>query len=163
MGKLVSIVIGSDSDLPVIESCVSMLKKFEIPFELHIASAHRTPKFLRQIIAKAVRAGVEVFIAGAGGAAHLPGVVASETVLPVIGIPVQTKSLSGLDSLLSIVQMPGGIPVATVAIGNAGAKNAGILACQILAAKYKKYRNALVAHRKEMEKEVIKKSKKLKN
>lgn len=162
MKKLVTIFIGSDSDIPTIDKATGMLQKFDIPYSLHIASAHRTPKYLKQLMAKAVASGTEVFIAAAGGAAHLPGVVASETVLPVIGVPVQSKFLSGLDSLLSIVQMPGGIPVATVSIGPSGAKNAGILACQILALKYKKYMTALRNYRKEMEREVIKKSKKLK-
>ena len=118
-------------------------------------------KYLKSLMAKAINQGTEVFIAAAGGAAHLPGVVASETTLPVIGVPVMSKSLSGMDSLLSIVQMPGGIPVATVSIGNAGAKNAGILACQILSIKYPKYKKAMVNYRKEMEKQVIAKSENL--
>ncbi len=127
---LVGIIMGSDSDLPVMQEAAKMLDELEVPFELTIVSAHRTPQRMHDYATTAVDRGIRVIIAGAGGAAHLPGMVAAMTPLPVIGVPVKTSSLSGLDSLLSIVQMPGGVPVATVAINNA--KNAGILAAQIL-------------------------------
>jgi phosphoribosylaminoimidazole carboxylase PurE protein len=158
MKKLVSIFMGSDSDLPVVKEGVKLLEKFGIPFEINIASAHRSPKYLRSLVSRAHSSGVEVFIAAAGGAAHLPGVIASETICPVIGIPIVSGPLNGFDSLLSIVQMPGGIPVATVSIGSAGAKNAAILACEILALKHKKYKVVLEQYRAEMEKDVISKS-----
>lgn len=130
---LVSIVMGSRSDLPTMESCFNQLKEFGIPFEAHALSAHRTPDEVITLSEGAKDRGIKVFIAAAGGAAHLGGVVASSTTLPVIGVPIQTSALGGMDSLLSTVQMPGGIPVATVAIGKAGAKNAAILAAQIIA------------------------------
>ena len=121
----VCIVMGSTSDLPTMEAAIDMLKEFEIPYTVRVLSAHRTAEEAREN-------GIQVFIAGAGGAAHLAGVIASSTPLPVIGVPMQTSALGGLDSLLSIVQMPGGIPVATTAIGKAGAKNAAILAAQMI-------------------------------
>lgn len=127
---LVGIIMGSDSDLPVMQEAAKMLDELKVPFELTIVSAHRTPQRMHDYATTAVERGIRVIIAGAGGAAHLPGMVAAMSPLPVIGVPVKTSSLSGLDSLLSIVQMPGGVPVATVAINNA--KNAGILAAQIL-------------------------------
>ncbi len=127
---LVGIIMGSDSDLPTMNEAALVLEEFEIPYEIKIVSAHRTPDMMAEYGKTAAGRGLRVIIAGAGGAAHLPGMTASYTPLPVIGVPVQTKALNGLDSLLSIVQMPGGVPVATVAIGNA--KNAGILAAQIL-------------------------------
>lgn len=130
---LVSIVMGSRSDLPTMENAVNMLKEFDVPYEVHALSAHRTPNDVLKLSEEAKERGIKVFIAAAGGAAHLAGVIASSTILPVIGVPIETKSLGGLDSLLSTVQMPGGIPVATTAIGNAGAKNAAILAVQMLA------------------------------
>ncbi|MBI4385964.1 MAG: 5-(carboxyamino)imidazole ribonucleotide mutase [Elusimicrobia bacterium] len=143
----VAVLMGSDSDLPVMEKAEEVLRSFEVGCLSAVASAHRTPQYLRSLIARAERKGVRVFIAGAGGAAHLAGVVASETLLPVIGVPLGSK-LSGLDSLLSTVQMPRGIPVATVAIDNAA--NAALLAVQILslsdkalAARYEKYRRDL--------------------
>jgi 5-(carboxyamino)imidazole ribonucleotide mutase len=129
---LVSVVMGSDSDLPVMKDAVAALTEFGIPHEVKIVSAHRTPRAMIDFAADAAGRGIRVIIAGAGGAAHLPGMIASVTTLPVIGVPVPLKNLDGLDSLLSIVQMPAGIPVATVAIGNA--RNAGILAVRILAA-----------------------------
>lgn len=131
--NLVSIVMGSDSDLPVMKEAAEMLDQFGVEYEIDIVSAHRTPEKLYDFASKAHSRGVSVIIAGAGGAAHLPGMVASETNLPVIGVPVQSRALQGLDSLLSIVQMPGGIPVATMSIGTSGAKNAGIMAARILA------------------------------
>ena len=131
----VSIVMGSKSDLPTMGEASKMLKEFGVEYEVRVLSAHRTPKETAEYAAGLKARGIEVVIAGAGGAAHLAGVIASETTLPVIGVPIQTKALGGLDSLLSIVQMPGGIPVATTAIGNAGAKNAGILAVQMMAFK----------------------------
>lgn len=129
----VAIIMGSTSDMPTMQQAVDMLTQFEIPHDVKIVSAHRTPEFMFSFATTAEDNGYDVIIAGAGGAAHLPGMVASLTTLPVIGVPIQSRALSGKDSLLSIVQMPGGVPVATMAIGDAGAKNAGILAAQILA------------------------------
>ena len=129
---LVGVIMGSQSDWETMKEACSMLKEFEIPFEAKVVSAHRTPHFMVEYASAAHTRGLQVIIAGAGGAAHLPGMVASCTPLPVLGVPVQSRSLQGLDSLLSIVQMPGGIPVATLAIGAAGAKNAGLLAARIL-------------------------------
>lgn len=129
---LVGIAMGSESDLPVMREAADVLKAFDIPFEMRVLSAHRTPDRMADYARQAHTHGLRVIIAGAGGAAHLPGMIAASTPLPVIGVPVPTRNLKGLDSLLSIVQMPGGVPVATVAIG--GARNAGLLAVQILAA-----------------------------
>lgn len=129
----VGVIMGSRSDLPTMENAVEMLKRFGVDYEVKIVSAHRTPELMFEYAKSAKERGIKVIIAGAGGAAHLPGMVSSLTPLPVIGVPVQSKAMSGLDSLLSIVQMPGGIPVGTVAIGNSGAKNAGILASEIIA------------------------------
>lgn len=128
----VAVIMGSSSDWKVMQESCAMLDEFEIPYEKKVVSAHRTPKLMYEFASQARTNGYDVIIAGAGGAAHLPGMVASMTTIPVIGVPIESKSLKGLDSLLSIVQMPGGIPVATTAIGNAGAKNAGILAARIL-------------------------------
>jgi 5-(carboxyamino)imidazole ribonucleotide mutase len=139
MKPLVGIIMGSDSDLPVMKEAVKIMEEFEVPHEITVVSAHRTPQRLYDYAQKAEEKGLEVIIAGAGGAAHLPGMVASITSLPVIGVPVKTSTLSGVDSLYSIVQMPGGVPVATVAIN--GAKNAGLLAVQILGGVDKKLRN----------------------
>jgi 5-(carboxyamino)imidazole ribonucleotide mutase len=147
----VLIILGSESDIPEIEGCKKLLKQFKIPFDLVVASAHRNPKKVVQISSTA-ESKYDVIIAAAGMAAHLPGVIASNTVLPVIGIPMETKALSGFDSLFSIVQMPSGIPVATVAIG--GAKNAAILAAQIMSLKYPKLRVALKALKHKMSKGV---------
>ena len=130
---LVGVIMGSRSDWPTMQNAASVLEELGIPFEANVVSAHRTPDRLYNYAHAAKGRGIKVIIAGAGGAAHLPGMAASMTPLPVIGVPVQSKSLKGLDSLLSIVQMPGGVPVATVAIGEAGAKNAGLLAAAILA------------------------------
>ncbi len=131
---IVGIIMGSKSDLPVMIESADILKEFTIPFEIKIVSAHRTPEWMFEYAKNAEARGIEVILAGAGGAAHLPGMTASLTTLPVIGIPIESSTLKGLDSLLSIVQMPNGIPVATVAIG--GAKNAAILAVRILSLKY---------------------------
>jgi phosphoribosylaminoimidazole carboxylase PurE protein len=132
---LVGILMGSDSDWETMEPCAERLRAFEIPFEVQVASAHRSPKVVMQYAQTARRRGLGVVIVAAGGAAHLGGVVAAFTTLPVIGVPVASTSLQGLDSLLSIVQMPSGVPVASVAIGRAGAENAAILAAQILSLK----------------------------
>ena len=144
----VGIIMGSDSDLPVMQDAAKILDELEVPFELTIVSAHRTPDRMTEYAKKAVERGIRVIIAGAGGAAHLPGMVAALTPLPVIGVPVKTPSLSGLDSLLSIVQMPGGVPVATVAINNA--KNAGILAAQILGVANTAIRSRVQAYKDSM-------------
>lgn len=128
----VSVIMGSRSDLTTMQNAVDMLKVFGVSYEVRIVSAHRTPHAMVEFAGEAKKRGIQVIIAGAGGAAHLPGMVAAMTTIPVIGVPVKSKALNGFDSLLSIVQMPGGIPVATVAIGEAGAKNAGILASQIV-------------------------------
>ncbi len=130
---LIGVIMGSKSDWETMRHAADMLAQFGVPHECKIVSAHRTPDWMCEYAKSAESRGIEVIVAGAGGAAHLPGMVASQTVLPVLGVPVQSKTLSGLDSLLSIVQMPGGIPVGTLAIGEAGAKNAGLLAVRILA------------------------------
>ncbi|MBI5862353.1 MAG: 5-(carboxyamino)imidazole ribonucleotide mutase [Rhodocyclales bacterium] len=130
---LVGIVMGSDSDWPVMQAAAKILKEFEVPFEAHVVSAHRTPDLLFDYAASATTRGLRAIIAGAGGAAHLPGMLAAKTIVPVLGVPVPSKHLQGLDSLLSIVQMPKGIPVATFAIGEAGAANAAYTAIAILA------------------------------
>ncbi|MFN5866470.1 MAG: 5-(carboxyamino)imidazole ribonucleotide mutase [Candidatus Kapaibacterium sp.] len=141
----VGIIMGSDSDLPVMREAADVLQEFGIPFELKIVSAHRTPDDMAEYGKTAHERGIHVIIAGAGGAAHLPGMTASYSPLPVIGVPVPSKHLSGLDSLYSIVQMPSGVPVATVAIG--GAKNAGILAAQILATADSELMEKIVAYK----------------
>ena len=157
---LVGIIMGSDSDLHVMQAAADILEEFEVPYELKIVSAHRTPNVMAEYGTKAHERGLKVIIAGAGGAAHLPGMTAAHTPLPVIGVPVKSKSLEGLDSLLSIVQMPGGVPVATVAINQA--KNAGLLAVQILASSDKKLLEKMIAYKKKMEEESIRKNDKLK-
>ncbi len=133
---LVAVIMGSQSDMETMSHAAELLKELGIPHEVAIVSAHRTPDRMFQFAASALDRGIEVIIAGAGGAAHLPGMTAAKTLLPVIGVPVQSSALNGLDSLLSIVQMPKGIPVGTVAIGKAGAANAALLAAQILGIKY---------------------------
>ncbi|MFO1510423.1 MAG: 5-(carboxyamino)imidazole ribonucleotide mutase [Steroidobacteraceae bacterium] len=133
MTALVGIIMGSSSDWETMQGAAETLEKLGVPHEVRIVSAHRTPDLLFEYAASARQRGLKVIIAGAGGAAHLPGMTASKTTLPVLGVPVESKALSGLDSLLSIVQMPAGVPVATLAIGAAGARNAGLLAAQILA------------------------------
>jgi phosphoribosylaminoimidazole carboxylase PurE protein len=130
---VVCIVMGSANDWPIMQGAAEILARFHIPFEVTVSSAHRAPQRTAALAREAAQRGVQVLIAGAGGAAHLPGVMAAETTLPVIGVPIDSSSLQGLDALLAIVQMPQGVPVATVAIGKAGAANAGILAAQILA------------------------------
>lgn len=129
----VGVIMGSQSDWETMREACTILDQFSVPYEARVVSAHRTPHYMTEYATRATSRGLQVIIAGAGGAAHLPGMVAACTTLPVLGVPVQSKSLQGLDSLLSIVQMPGGIPVATLAIGAAGAKNAGLLAVRILA------------------------------
>jgi 5-(carboxyamino)imidazole ribonucleotide mutase len=129
---LVAVIMGSTSDWDTMQHTVEVLEKFGVPHERHVVSAHRTPAWMAEFATSAEGRGVEVIVAGAGGAAHLPGMVAAHTVVPVLGVPVQSAALQGLDSLLSIVQMPGGVPVATLAIGKAGATNAGLLAVSIL-------------------------------
>lgn len=151
---LVSIVMGSQSDLETLKEASAVLREFAIPHELRVISAHRTPEVARTFGLSAQERGVRIIIAGAGKAAHLAGVMASLTLLPVIGVPMTTSDLGGLDSLLSTVQMPGGIPVATVAIGKAGARNAGLLAVAILALGDPALRARLAAFRETMTREV---------
>ena len=151
---LVLIIMGSDSDLPVMEEGAKVLAEFGVPFEIRISSAHRSPKRTAELAAEAAGRGIRVIIAGAGMAAHLAGVIAAETCLPVIGVPMGGSALGGLDALYSTVQMPGGIPVATMAIGKAGAKNAGIFAVQILALGDPLLMERLKAHREKMAREV---------
>ena len=152
---LVSIIMGSRSDWDTMRNASETLEKFEIPHECRVVSAHRTPDLLFEFAKSAEARGVEVVIAGAGGAAHLPGMCAAQTVLPVLGVPVQSKALSGMDSLLSIVQMPAGIPVGTLAIGNAGATNAALLAVSILSNSRKNLREKLRAFRDEQTRAVL--------
>jgi 5-(carboxyamino)imidazole ribonucleotide mutase len=140
---LVGIIMGSSSDWETMEHAAKTLEEIGVPYEKRVVSAHRTPDLLFKYAASAEKRGIEVIIAGAGGAAHLPGMTASKTVLPVLGVPVESKALKGLDSLLSIAQMPGGIPVGTLAIGKAGAINAALLAAAILGGKYPRIREAL--------------------
>ena len=158
---LVGIVMGSDSDFIIMEETSKVLEQFNVPHEVLVTSAHRSPERTRKYVQGAKRRGIQVLIAGAGGAAHLAGVVAAETHLPVIGVPIDATSLNGLDSLLSTAQMPGGVPVATVSIGKAGAKNAGLLAVQILALSDNNLAGLLTKHRKDQAKAVAQKSKKL--
>lgn len=148
--------MGSDSDLPVMEEAARILEEFGVSYEITIVSAHRTPERMFRYAQEAESRGIEVIIAGAGGAAHLPGMVASITILPVIGVPVKSSALQGLDSLLSIVQMPPGVPVATVAIN--GARNAGILAAEILGIKYPEVRKRVRAYRESLRKMVEEKA-----
>lgn len=159
---LVGILMGSDSDLPVMEEAARVLKDFGIPYEMTVSSAHRTPKRTSEYAQSAEGRGIKTIIAGAGSAAHLAGFIAAETTLPVIGVPIDSSPLKGLDSLLSTVQMPGGVPVASMAIGKAGAKNAGLFAVQILATADPKLREALKAHREDMARQVEAKAEKLK-
>jgi len=161
VNPLVGIIMGSDSDLTVMKDAAQVLEEFGVPYEITIVSAHRTPERMFEYAKKAEERGIEVIIAGAGGAAHLPGMTASITTLPVIGVPVKGSNLEGLDSLLSIVQMPKGIPVATVAINNA--KNAGLLAVAILGIKYPELREKLKAYRERMRQEVLTKANELEN
>ncbi|TCJ20516.1 5-(carboxyamino)imidazole ribonucleotide mutase [Rubrobacter taiwanensis] len=155
MAARVGVIMGSASDWETMRHACEVLEELGIPYEKRVVSAHRTPDLMFEYAAGAARRGLEVIIAGAGGAAHLPGMVASKTVLPVIGVPVRSSSLNGLDSLLSIVQMPGGVPVATVAIGRAGATNAGLLAAQILAVRDPEIRHSLEERRERVRREVL--------
>ncbi len=150
---LVGIMLGSASDLEQVEPSRTILKEFNIPFELKVLSAHRTPDHALRYASEAESRGIEVIIAAAGGAAHLPGIVAAKTLLPVIGIPIKSKSLDGLDSLLSIVQMPAGVPVATVAID--GSANAALLAITIMAGRHPEFRVKLRRYRKALEEKVL--------
>jgi phosphoribosylaminoimidazole carboxylase PurE protein len=159
---IVAVIMGSDSDLPTMEEAVSVLKANSIPYMVRIMSAHRTPDDAAKFAKTARKKGIQVIIAGAGGAAHLAGVIAAHTTVPVIGVPMESKEMKGLDSLLSTVQMPSGIPVATLAIGKAGAKNAGILAMQILSLKDKRLEKRLNDLKKSLVEGVREKNRKLK-
>lgn len=158
---MIGIVMGSDSDLPVMQGCVDFLKKMEIPYEITVASAHRSPARAMEYASSAKDRGLKVIIAAAGMAAHLAGVLAAHTTLPVIGVPVDSSSLNGLDALLSTVQMPPGVPVATMGIGKAGAKNGAILAAQILALADEGLAARLAAFKDEMAREVEEKAARL--
>lgn len=151
-GPLVSIVMGSKSDLPLMQPSMDILSILKVPYEMDIVSAHRTPKKMYSYAQEVESRGVRVVIAGAGGAAHLPGMIAAMTIVPVVGVPIPATKLEGLDSLLSIVQMPAGVPVATVAIGNA--ENAGLLAAQILATSHARFATAIRAYREKLESKV---------
>jgi 5-(carboxyamino)imidazole ribonucleotide mutase len=162
VNPLVSIIMGSDSDMPVMKQAAEILKEFEVPYEITIVSAHRTPKRLFDFAENAHKRGIEVIIAGAGGAAHLPGMVAAISPLPVIGVPIKSSnSIDGWDSVLSILQMPGGVPVATVALN--GAKNAGLLAVQILSVREVKLRDKILEYKDKMNSEVMHKVERLKD
>lgn len=156
---LIGIIMGSDSDLPIMNEAANILTDFKIPYEMTIVSAHRTPERMYDYATSANKRGIKVIIAGAGGAAHLPGMTASLTTLPVVGVPIQSKTMNGIDSLYSIVQMPPGIPVATVAIN--GAKNAALLAVSILAVADINLRKKIETYKKNLEKEVLEKAKKI--
>jgi 5-(carboxyamino)imidazole ribonucleotide mutase len=144
---LIAVIMGSQSDWETMQYATKTLDQLDVPYEVKIVSAHRTPDLLFQFAESASERGIEVIIAGAGGAAHLPGMTASKTHLPVLGVPIQSKALNGMDSLLSIVQMPAGIPVGTLAIGRAGAVNAALLAASIIANKHQEYCEGLLAYR----------------
>jgi 5-(carboxyamino)imidazole ribonucleotide mutase len=152
---VVSIIMGSKSDWETMRSASEMLTEFGVAHENRVVSAHRTPELMAEFASGAEGRGIEVIIAGAGGAAHLPGMTAAHTTLPVLGVPIESKALKGMDSLLSIVQMPAGIPVATLAIGTAGAKNAALLAVAILANKHRPLRDKLKAFREEQKRKVL--------
>jgi 5-(carboxyamino)imidazole ribonucleotide mutase len=152
---LVGIIMGSRSDWPTLQKAVQVLEELGVPHERRVVSAHRTPDWMREYARTAEERGIAVIVAGAGGAAHLPGMVAAHTVLPVLGVPIQTKALHGLDSLLSIVQMPGGVPVGTLAIGEPGARNAGLLAAAILATSRPELRERLRAWREAQTRAVL--------
>ena len=162
MKPQIGVIMGSISDWETMKHACEVLDKLEIPYEKKVVSAHRTPDLMFEYAETARFIGLKVIIAGAGGAAHLPGMVAAKTTLPVIGVPVQSKALNGLDSLLSMVQMPGGVPVATVAIGKAGATNAGLLAAQMLAAFDDTLSEKLEAMRNETREKVLESSEQLK-
>ncbi len=154
-GPIVGVVMGSDSDWPTLRAAVEILKEFGVPFEKRVVSAHRTPQLMFDYAESARDRGLKLIIAGAGGAAHLPGMLAAKTTLPVLGVPVQSKALSGQDSLLSIVQMPKGVPVATFAIGEAGAANAALFAIAVLAGEYPAFMQKLAAYRKRQARAVM--------
>ena len=158
---LIGIVMGSDSDFEIMKGATEILDEFKINYEVTVTSAHRTPAKTHEYSKTASDRGIEVIIAGAGWAAHLAGVIASETTLPIIGVPIESSPLNGLDALLSTVQMPGGIPVATMSIGKGGAKNAGIFAAQILSVKYPEIKERLIKYREDMVKAVEDKNSKL--
>ena len=160
---LVGILMGSDSDLPVMDEASKILDKFGIGHEVIVSSAHRSPERTRKYVVGASKRGIKILVAGAGAAAHLAGVVAAETTLPVIGVPIGSSALNGIDALLSTTQMPGGVSVAGMAIGKAGAKNAGILAVQILALNDKNLHKKLLKFKKDQAREVERKSQKLKS
>jgi len=153
---LVGVVMGSTSDLETMDHAAAVLEQFGVPFEKRVVSAHRTPQWMAEYAATAAERGLEVIIAGAGGAAHLPGMLAAQTVVPVLGVPVKSRALNGLDSLLSIVQMPGGVPVGTLAIGESGAKNAGLLAVAILGNSRPELREKLEQYRADQTEQVMK-------
>lgn len=154
-GPLVGVIMGSTSDWETMRHATETLDEFGAPYEAKVVSAHRTPDWMAEYAKSAVGRGLEVIIAGAGGAAHLPGMVAAQTVLPVLGVPVQSRTLNGLDSLLSIVQMPRGVPVGTLAIGRSGAKNAALLAIAVLGNKYPEYRAKLQRFRQAQSEKVL--------
>lgn len=155
MKPLVAVIMGSKSDWETMQHACATLERLGVPYETRVVSAHRTPDLLFEYAAAAEGRGLEVIIAGAGGAAHLPGMTASKTLLPVLGVPVQSKALAGVDSLLSIVQMPAGVPVGTLSIGRAGAVNAALLAAAMVARKYPEHRDALEAYRREQTQAVL--------
>ncbi|MFU8691418.1 5-(carboxyamino)imidazole ribonucleotide mutase [Rossellomorea sp. FS2] len=155
---MIGVIMGSTSDWETMKHACDVLDELDVPYEKRVVSAHRTPDYMFTYAEEARGRGVKVIIAGAGGAAHLPGMVAAKTTIPVIGVPVQSKALNGLDSLLSIVQMPSGVPVATVAIGKAGATNAGLLAAQILSVEDSRIEEALEARRDNLRQNVMESS-----
>ncbi|MCT6815723.1 MAG: 5-(carboxyamino)imidazole ribonucleotide mutase [Lysinibacillus fusiformis] len=155
MNPKIGVIMGSSSDWETMKHACDILDELQVPYEKKVISAHRTPDLMFEYAETARKRGIQVIIAGAGGAAHLPGMVAAKTTLPVIGVPVQSRALNGLDSLLSIVQMPGGVPVATVAIGKAGATNAGLLAAQILSTTDAELAEALDARREATKQQVL--------
>ncbi len=155
MNPKIGVIMGSSSDWETMKHACDILDELQVPYEKKVVSAHRTPDLMFEYAESARKRGIQVIIAGAGGAAHLPGMVAAKTTLPVIGVPVQSRALNGLDSLLSIVQMPGGVPVATVAIGKAGATNAGLLAAQILSTTKVELANKLDARREATKQQVL--------
>jgi 5-(carboxyamino)imidazole ribonucleotide mutase len=161
MAAVVGVIMGSQSDWETMKLACDVLDELGIAYEKKVVSAHRTPDLMFEYAESAIARGIRVIIAGAGGAAHLPGMVAAKTVLPVIGVPVKSSNLNGLDSLLSIVQMPGGVPVATVAIGNAGATNAGLLAAQVLAITDASLQQRLIERREQTAQKVMKTSESL--
>ena len=160
-GPIVSVVMGSDTDLPIMNEAIRVLEDFRVPYEVFLTSAHRSPERTTAFAKNAAKRGIKVIIVGAGAAAHLAGVIASQTFLPVIGIPIDATALGGIDSLLSIAQMPGGVPVATMAVGKAGARNASLLAIRILAVEDKSLQKKLRAFIQDMAREIEKKQENL--